>query len=87
MKKQYRIVITSSAEKTLKRLPEQDQVKIVGEIRRLEFDPKPYGVRKMAGFEAVFRIRVGDYRIIYEIEDRRIIITILKIGHRKDVYR
>jgi mRNA interferase RelE/StbE len=50
-------------------------------------DPHPPGSRKLAGYDDVFRTRVGRYRIIYSVEGRRLIVIILKLGHRKDVYR
>jgi mRNA interferase RelE/StbE len=87
MKKHYTIVITRSAEKALRELPEKMQIKVIGEIKRLEFDPQPYGAKKLSGLSSTYRIRVGDYRIIYEIEQNRVIITVLKIAHRREVYR
>ncbi len=56
-------------------------------MRRLADEPRPPGCRKLAGYDSVYRVRVGVYRILYEIEDRRVTVIVLKIGHRKDVYR
>jgi mRNA interferase RelE/StbE len=55
-------------------------------IAALANNPRPYGYKKLKGEDA-YRIRVGDYRIIYEINDDRIIVTVVSIGHRKDIYK
>jgi mRNA interferase RelE/StbE len=83
----YRIVISSTAEKALKKIPKKDLTKIVESIRVLAINPFPEGCRKLAGEEGTYRIRQGNYRIIYEIEGSKLRILILKIGHRKDIYR
>jgi len=53
----------------------------------LAIDPRPRGARKLSGHDDVFRVRTGRYRLLYSIEDKRLIVLVLKIGHRKDVYR
>ena len=83
----YEILISQSAEKTLKRLPKNDTARVVATIEKLAIDPRPQGCRKLSGEVDACRVRVGVYRIIYEIEDLLLRILILKIGHRKDVYR
>ena len=83
----YRLEITASAEKALTRLPKADRVRVARAIGELAAVPRPDGCRKMKGQEDVYRIRVGVYRVIYSIEDRRIVVVVLKIGHRKQVYR
>ena len=83
----YKILISSSAEKALKKLPGKDQKRVAAAIWSLAIDPHPIGSKKLSGFDSVFRIRVGSYRVIYEIEGQRLIITVLKVGHRKDIYR
>jgi len=87
MSSTYRIFLTSSAEKALKKLPEGDQRRIAAAISALAIDPHPVGAKKMSGFDSLFRIRVGNYRIIYQIEGRILTITVLKVGHRRDIYR
>lgn len=83
----YRIEISRSAEKVLARLPKQVIPRIVAAIQNLAVDPRPFGCRKLTGQKNVFRIRVQVYRILYEIHDELILIQVLKIGHRKDVYQ
>ena len=83
----YRIEVVRSAEKTLLSLPKPYIPKIVKAIRDLALNPYPAGCRKLAGQKSTFRIRVNVYRIIYEVHDDLILIKVLKIGHRKDVYR
>jgi len=83
----YEIEITRTAEKRLKQLPRQDQERVVRAIIALAGEPFPRGSRKLSGYDDVFRIRVGQYRVIYSVSGQKLIIIILKIGHRRDVYR
>lgn len=83
----YELLISQSAEKTLKRLPKNDTSRVVATIEKLAIDPRPQGCRKLSGEVDTYRVRVGVYRIIYEIEAQLLRVLILKIGHRKDVYR
>jgi mRNA interferase RelE/StbE len=83
----YRVEVTSTAERQLRKLPRSDQLRVVRAIQALAGEPRPPGCRKLAGFEDVFRVRVGRYRILYAIEDRRLVVIVLKVGDRKDVYR
>ena len=81
----FEIVFRSSVEKELKKIPKQDQIRILRRIQQLADDPRPDGCKKLSGQER-YRIRQGDYRILYEIEDQRLIVVIVRIGHRRDVY-
>ena len=83
----YEIEVTRSAEKQLKRLTPDDRRRVVEAILALRDESRPRGSRKLSGYTDVFRVRVGRFRILYSIEDRRLIIIILKIGHRRHVYR
>jgi mRNA interferase RelE/StbE len=83
----YRIILKPSAERELSRLPLALTERIERTIDALAADPRPAGVKKMQGAANLWRVRVGDYRIVYEIHDREIVIMVLKIAHRKDVYR
>jgi mRNA interferase RelE/StbE len=56
-------------------------------IQALAINPRPVGCRKLEGYEATFRIRVGRYRILYDVLDERLVVIVLKVGHRRDVYR
>lgn len=83
----YKVEITASAEKSLKKIPKKDIVKIVEAIRVLAISPFPEGCRKLKGEEDVYRVRQGNYRIIYEVVENKLIVLVLKIGHRKDIYK
>jgi mRNA interferase RelE/StbE len=83
----YKIEISSTAEKSLKKLPKNDVLKVVQSIQQLAISPFPEGCRKLKGEEHTFRIRQGNYRIIYEVINKKLTILVLKIGHRKDIYK
>ncbi len=83
----YKVLISNSAEKQLKKLPQQVQQKLIAVIVALGFDPHPYGSKKLSGYDSTYRVRVGDYRVIYELEHMEVTVTILKLGHRKDIYK
>jgi mRNA interferase RelE/StbE len=83
----YRIELTTQAAKQLATLERQTLKRIAARIDALAEDPRPASARKLSGKEALFRIRVGDYRVIYRIIDRTVLVTIIRIGHRRDVYR
>ena len=68
-------------------LPDEIQERIATKIQQLSENPRPNGVVKMKGSENEYRIRIGDYRVRYEIEDEELIILLLQCKHRKDVYR
>ena len=82
----YKIVIKRSAAKEIERIPKSFRIKIVSRIQELSKDPRPSGVKKLSG-EEKYRIRQGDYRILYRIEDAIVTVTVVKVGNRKDVYR
>ena len=82
----YKIDIEKKAAKSLEKINEPDYSRIKTAIINLAKDPRPMGYRKLKGRPA-FRITIGNYRIIYEIIDNKLLITIIAIGHRKDIYR
>ncbi|NQT25916.1 type II toxin-antitoxin system RelE/ParE family toxin [candidate division KSB1 bacterium] len=82
----YKIEFIKSAVKELNSIPDKDINKIIKKIQSLEQNPRPDGCVKLTGKEQ-YRIRQGRYRILYSIEDDRLIIFVVKIGHRKDIYR
>ncbi len=82
----YAILILRRAQKELADLPHDSYTRVQDAIRELAQQPRPPGSRKLVG-RAGWRIRVGSYRVVYEIDDSRQRIIILHIGHRKDVYR
>jgi mRNA interferase RelE/StbE len=82
----YQVLILRRAQKELADLPAGDYTRIRDEIVALGQNPRPLGCRKLVGREG-WRIRVGDHRVIYEIADKQQAVTVLHIGHRRDVYR
>lgn len=82
----YSVLITRSAEKEIGRLPAGIRRLVVRRILTLADDPRPHGSQKFAG-EDKYRIRQGDYRVVYTIEDAIVTVTIVRVAHRSDVYR
>lgn len=82
----YRVEIKKSAGKELKKLPATDQERVVEEILKLSSDPRPPGSKKLSG-EEKYRIRQGNYRILYEINDPIATLVVVRIAHRKEAYR
>ncbi len=82
----YTVTILRSAQKSLAALPAAVQDRIIGMIRCLAASPRPSGVKKLSGRDA-WRLRSGDYRLIYEISDAKLTILVVDVGHRKDIYR
>lgn len=83
----YQVVLLKAAERDLNRLDRALSLNIAKHLKALEADPRPADVTKLRGIENEWRIRVGDYRIIYEINDDKRVVTILRIKHRREVYR
>ncbi len=83
----YRIEFRPAAMRELAKLETSTRRRIAAVLESLATTPRPPGVEKLKGHEHRYRVRCGDYRIIYEIEDRVLIILVLRIGHRRQVYR
>lgn len=86
MPESYRVFIKRSAERELRDLPGRDRLRLARRIQDLSQRPRPNGCEKLSGQDA-YRIRQGDYRIIYTVDDEQRVIQIYKIGHRREVYR
>jgi mRNA interferase RelE/StbE len=82
----YRVILPRSVQKELDRLAKDVRERILTRLIELENDPRPSDVKKLKG-RAAWRIRVGDYRVIYEIHDHELHILVITIGHRRDIYR
>jgi mRNA interferase RelE/StbE len=82
----YRIEIKKSAVKELSQIPKKDLVKIVKNINSLADNPRPKGSKKLSR-EEKYRIRYGNYRILYLIEDDVLVVYVIKVAHRKEIYR
>ncbi|MBL9155568.1 MAG: type II toxin-antitoxin system RelE/ParE family toxin [Verrucomicrobiales bacterium] len=83
----YRVEITRSGAKDLRRIDPKWIPKIVAAIESLESDPRPVGCKKLVGSDHTYRLRIGDYRVVYEIQDDILVILVVRIRHRGDVYR
>ena len=84
----YRILIKPSAAKELEAVGQKkDRERLVGRIRALGNEPRPQGCEKLSGQYGLFRVRVGSYRIVYTIDDGSAQVHVVKVAHRKDVYR
>lgn len=83
----YTVEFRPSAARSLERLPTEIQRRIVVAAEELAAEPRPAGVRKLSGEHNIWRIRVGAYRVVYEIEDRQGMVMVLRVAHRKDAYR
>ena len=82
----FQIILPKSVQKELDRLPDELASRILTRLAGLETNPRPADVKKLKG-RAAWRIRVGDYRVIYEIHDRILQIIVITVGHRREIYR
>jgi mRNA interferase RelE/StbE len=83
----YRVIVERSAEKDLKRLSTAVRARVAPALIALATNPRPTGSRKLAGSKSDWRIRVGDYRVVYEIADEIRIVRVNRVRHRREVYR
>lgn len=82
----YRVIIPKLVQKQLDNIPEKERKRLIKAIRLLADIPRPNGVKKLKSYEDTYRIRLGNYRIIYQIQDQEMLILILSSIHRKDAY-
>jgi mRNA interferase RelE/StbE len=83
----YNVVLSSSAEKELKKLPSQLVARIFLRLENLTSNPRPPGCRMLQGGDREWRIRVGDYRVVYTIDDPKLLVDVTRIRHRSEVYQ
>jgi mRNA interferase RelE/StbE len=83
----YRVLLERGAEKDLSRLTSEIHDRIIAAIQALAGNPRPPGCRKLAGSKRDWRIRVGDYRVVYEIADQIRVVRVNRVRHRREVYR
>jgi mRNA interferase RelE/StbE len=83
----YTVFFKPSADKALARLPKTVQKRIVAAVEELQENPRPMSCVKLEGEDDLWRIRVGDYRVIYTIRDDELTVLVLRVAHRKDIYR
>jgi len=81
----YTIYLSKKAQKQLDKIPDKEAYAVLERIQKLSKDPRPSGVKKLKGRNG-YRVRQGNYRIIYEIQDDILVIDVIAIGHRKDIY-
>ncbi len=84
---QYRVEISRRAVKAIAGLERADQLRVRAAIDLLAGEPRPRGCVKLAGETSAYRVRVGDFRIVYEVIDDRLVIHVVRVGHRRDIYR
>jgi mRNA interferase RelE/StbE len=82
----YRLAFSSSVAKDLRAIPNADVARLLAHIQALAENPRPPGCEKLSGLPR-YRIRQGVYRIVYEIQDEQLVVLVVKVGHRRDVYR
>jgi mRNA interferase RelE/StbE len=83
----YRIEFTPRADKQFRALDKSTQTRLARRIDSLANNPRPQGVKKLAGGDDLYRMRAGDYRIVYQIRDKSLLVLIVRLGHRSEVYR
>jgi len=83
----YTVEIDTKAAREIRSFPRHDQARILAKAQALADNPRPPGCVKLAGGSNLWRVRVGVYRILYQIQDDRLLITVVRVGHRRDVYR
>lgn len=83
----YEVYLEHAAERDIKRLPEEILRRVIQKLRGLSKEPRPRGCRKIARAKRDWRIRIGDYRVIYEIDDKDKAVRIMRVLHRRNAYR
>ena len=82
----YRVEFAPPAQRQIRKLSREIQKRVFQRIAELGADPRPVGVKKLADEENLYRVRLGDYRIVYQIRDRELVVLIVKVGHRREIY-
>jgi mRNA interferase RelE/StbE len=83
----YEVIVPKPVQKQIDKLPESIRDLLTEKIIAFSEQPRPFGIKKLKGFDHEYRLRVGDYRVRYEIDDKALIVLILYCKHRKDIYR
>lgn len=82
----YRVELTTAAARQVKKLPRPARDRVLDAIVKLTEEPRPSGARKLVGEQSAWRIRVGDYRVIYDVSDEELLVLVVRAGHRREVY-
>ena len=83
----HKVYLERAAERDLKRLSAEDFQRVISHIKGLAENPRPTGCRKITGSERDWRIRIADYRVIYEIDDKAMAVRVMRVRHRREAYR
>jgi mRNA interferase RelE/StbE len=83
----YEIQLKREPEKFIRKQSRKIQIQIISALRKLQKDPRPAQAKKLSGLDELYRIRAGDYRIVYAIREKRLLILVVRIVHHKDVYK
>jgi mRNA interferase RelE/StbE len=83
----YKVEFAPAAARQIKKLPPDIQKRVIDRLEKLTTNPRPAAVKKLTTEENLYRLPLGDYRIIYQIQDKVLLVLVVKIGHRRDVYR
>jgi len=83
----YKVELRPAARKQLDRITSKDRARILRRLTTLAEDPRPAGVTPLVGADDLWRIRIGDYRVIYSIDGDLLIVTVVRVGHRREAYR
>lgn len=82
----YRVQLTTSAARQVKKLPHPARERVIDAIESLGAEPRPPGATKLVGEQSAWRIRIADYRVIYDILDAELVVLVVRAGHRRDIY-
>ena len=82
----YRVEFTTAAARQAKKLPRPARDRILDAIEDLQDDPRPHGAKKLVGEQTAWRIRIGDYRVIYDVLDAELVVNVVRAGHRREVH-
>jgi mRNA interferase RelE/StbE len=83
----YRIEFSPAADRQFRKLPQEIQLRLKPRLDGLMNNPFPRGIKKLSGEENLYRLQMGDYRIIYQVQQKVLLVLVVKFGHRKEVYR
>jgi mRNA interferase RelE/StbE len=83
----YRVVVEDGAARAIRKLGRDAQRQVVAKLERLADNPRPPGSKTLEGTEDLYRVRVGDHRIVYRIEDQVLLVLVVRVAHRSEVYR
>ena len=82
---EYSIEVSATAERQIKKLSKRDQHRVISVVKQLGVESRPRGCRKLQAYDDIYRVRTGVFRILYSVEDDRLLVLVLKVGHRKGV--